>query len=128
LAAYFIFKPPSLERMKPTIEPKYGNHKAQEVVFLRFGKDQGLVQADKSLGCTRWNTIKSYWCIIKDEFTTRYNKDLKDNLLHIFGKVIEMLRAYYKVYMPKYYLFEGQLEVTQYSEESLLKVLKNAFH
>jgi integrase/recombinase XerD len=54
--------------MKPTIELQPGNHKAQEVVFLRFGKDQELIQAVKSLGCVRWSATKSCWYIVKDEF------------------------------------------------------------
>jgi integrase/recombinase XerD len=54
--------------MKPTIELQPGDHKAQEVVFLRFGKDQELIQAVKSLGCVRWSATKSCWYIVKDEF------------------------------------------------------------
>ena len=58
--------------------------------------------------------------------TIRNAKGRKDRLVPISSKVIEMLRNYYKVYRPKSWLFEGQFSGTQYSEESLAKVLKNA--
>jgi len=36
------------------------------------------------------------------------------------------LRNYYKIYRPKKWLFEGQFENEQYSEQSLQSVLKQA--
>lgn len=56
----------------------------------------------------------------------RQSKGKKDRLVPISEKVIEMLRAYYKMYKPKIWLFEGQFEGTQYSETSLQEVLKIA--
>lgn len=58
--------------------------------------------------------------------TIRNAKGRKDRVVPISHKVIEMLRAYYKAYRPKVWLFEGQEKGTQYSEESLAKVLKIA--
>ena len=56
----------------------------------------------------------------------RNAKGYKDRVVPISEKLIEMLRAYYKKYKPKIWLFEGQKIGEQYSEESLAKVLKNA--
>ena len=56
----------------------------------------------------------------------RNAKGFKDRVVPISEKLIEMLRAYYKKYKPKIWLFEGQKIGEQYSEESLAKVLKNA--
>ncbi|NTW33776.1 MAG: tyrosine-type recombinase/integrase [Bacteroidetes bacterium] len=54
----------------------------------------------------------------------RQAKGYKDRVSPISEKIIEMLRVYYKMYKPKIWLFEGQNEGEQYSEESLSKVLK----
>ena len=53
-------------------------------------------------------------------------KGNKDRVVPISGKIIEMLREYYKMYKPKVWLFEGQVKGEQYSEQSLQKVLKYA--
>jgi integrase/recombinase XerD len=37
-----------------------------------------------------------------------------------------MLRAYYNDCKPKKWLFEGQIEVEQYSEQSLQRILEQA--
>jgi integrase/recombinase XerD len=58
--------------------------------------------------------------------TIRNAKGRKDRLVPISGKVIEMLRSYYKAYRPKVWLFEGQFEGTPYSEQSIQSVLKQA--
>jgi len=54
------------------------------------------------------------------------SKGKKDRIVPISDKIIEMLRAYYKIYKPKVWLFEGQRMGEQYSETSLQKVLKIA--
>ncbi len=54
----------------------------------------------------------------------RQAKGNKDRIAPISNKVIEMLRAYYKCYIPRKWLFEGQNTNEQYSEASLAKVLK----
>jgi len=54
------------------------------------------------------------------------SKGKKDRMVPISDKVIEMLREYYKLYLPKKWLFEGQTGNEPYSEASLSKVLKNA--
>lgn len=53
-------------------------------------------------------------------------KGKKDRVIPISDKVIEMLRAYYKEYKPRTWLFEGAERGNQYSEESLSQVLKQA--
>lgn len=53
-------------------------------------------------------------------------KGNKDRVVPISGKIIEMLRDYYRIYKPKTWLFEGQQEGEQYSAESIQKVLKDA--
>lgn len=54
------------------------------------------------------------------------SKGKKDRMVPISDRVIEMLREYYKIYRPEVYLFEGQYKGTQYSEQSLQSVLKQA--
>ncbi|HDP76332.1 MAG TPA: integrase [Bacteroidales bacterium] len=56
----------------------------------------------------------------------RNSKGYKDRQVPISGKTIEMLREYYKIFRPKIWLFEGQKEGMQYSEQSLQSVLKQA--
>ncbi|HOK62104.1 MAG TPA: site-specific integrase [Tenuifilum sp.] len=56
----------------------------------------------------------------------RNSKGYKDRQVPISDKTIEMLREYYKMYRPKVWLFEGQKEGEQYSEQSLQSVLKQA--
>ena len=46
-------------------------------------------------------------------------------MLPISLKIIEILRAYYKAYKPKLWLFEGQVPGTPYRERSLQLVLKH---
>jgi len=53
-------------------------------------------------------------------------KGKKDRMVPISDKIIEMLRAYYKMYKPKTWLFEGQLAGENYTETSLQAVLKQA--
>lgn len=54
----------------------------------------------------------------------RQAKGMKDRIVPISLKVIEMLRGYYKSYKPNVWLFEGQNEGEKYSDASLSKVLK----
>lgn len=54
------------------------------------------------------------------------SKGKKDRMVPISDKIIEMLREYYKIYRPEVFLFEGQYKGTQYSEQSLQSVLKQA--
>jgi integrase/recombinase XerD len=54
----------------------------------------------------------------------RQAKGKKDRVVPISDKMIEVLRTYYRAYKPKKWLFEGQQPMSQYSEESLAKVLK----
>jgi len=53
-------------------------------------------------------------------------KGRKDRVVPISDKIIEMLREYYRMFMPKNWLFEGQIAGKQYSEKSLQNVLKQA--
>jgi len=53
-------------------------------------------------------------------------KGKKDRVVPISDKVITMLRAYYKIYKPKFWLFEGQTAGEQYSDKSIQSVLKQS--
>lgn len=53
-------------------------------------------------------------------------KGKKDRIAPLSLKILAMLRAYYKEYKPKIYLFEGQTPGESYSEKSLQSVLKQA--
>ena len=54
----------------------------------------------------------------------KQSKGKKDRIVPISDKIIAILRAYYKQYLPKTWLFEGQKENTKYSDRSLEEVLK----
>ncbi len=54
----------------------------------------------------------------------RQSKGNKDRLTPISEKLIELLRDYYKSYRPKEWMFEGQIEGSQYTATSLQNVLK----
>jgi integrase/recombinase XerD len=56
----------------------------------------------------------------------RNAKGKKDRIAPLSGKIVDLLRVYYKSYKPQTYLFEGWVENTKYSERSLEKVLKNS--
>lgn len=53
-------------------------------------------------------------------------KGRKDRITPIPGKLVELLRDYYKAYRPLTWLFEGQKKGVRYSEKSLENVLKQA--
>jgi integrase/recombinase XerD len=53
-------------------------------------------------------------------------KGKKDRIAPISDKIIVMLREYYKLYKPNYWLFEGQKKGEKYTAESLQSVLKQA--
>lgn len=55
----------------------------------------------------------------------RGGKGNKDRITPLSDKVLELLRAYYKSYKPKVYLFEGMYG-GRYDERSLASVLKRA--
>lgn len=54
------------------------------------------------------------------------SKGKKDRIVPLSGKILEMLRDYYKLYKPTTYLFEGQTIGTPYDARSLQLVLKQA--
>ena len=54
-------------------------------------------------------------------------KGKKDRYVNLPQSILEQLRAYYRVYRPKLYLFEGQ-DGGQYSARSTQQVFKNALH
>lgn len=55
----------------------------------------------------------------------RQSKGKKDRIVPFTGKVLDLMREYYMLYKPKYWLFEGQ-GGEQYSEQSLQSVLKQS--
>jgi integrase/recombinase XerD len=50
----------------------------------------------------------------------------KDRIAPLSPKILEMLREYFKLFIPTTYLFEGQTAGTPYSDKSLQQVLKQA--
>ncbi len=56
----------------------------------------------------------------------RQAKGKKDRVVPLSLKLIDLLRNYYKLWKPKTWLFEGQIENTRYSEKSLENVLKQS--
>ena len=56
----------------------------------------------------------------------RQSKGKKDRITPLSPKILELLRAYYALYKPKVFLFEGQKSGSIYSEQSLQHVLKQA--
>lgn len=53
-------------------------------------------------------------------------KGRKDRIAPLSIKIVEMLRAYYSIYKPTIYLFEGKEKKEPYDERSLQNVLKQA--
>lgn len=56
----------------------------------------------------------------------RQAKGKKDRIVPLSTKLIDLLRTYYKIYVPRKWLFEGQIAGERYSERSLEEVLKQA--
>jgi integrase/recombinase XerD len=56
----------------------------------------------------------------------KQSKGRKDRVAPLSAKILELLRDYYNVYKPQYWLFEGQDKTSQYDEKSLASVLKQA--
>lgn len=56
----------------------------------------------------------------------RNAKGNKDRVVPLSIKVLDLLREYYKTYKPQTWLFEGENNNTQYSENSLQNVFKQA--
>jgi integrase/recombinase XerD len=53
-------------------------------------------------------------------------KGKKDRFVPLSEKILVLLREYYKVYKPKYWLFEGEKEKSQYSATSIQNIFRNA--
>jgi integrase/recombinase XerD len=58
--------------------------------------------------------------------TIRQSKGNKDRMIPISDQIVEMLREYYKLYRPEFWLFEGNTRGDQYTASSLEKVLKKS--
>lgn len=54
------------------------------------------------------------------------SKGKKDRIAPLSPKILELLRAYYVMYKPAKYLFEGTIVGEQYSDKSLQQVMKQA--
>jgi integrase/recombinase XerD len=54
----------------------------------------------------------------------RQGKGKKDREVILHPRVLELLRAYYRCYSPKHYLFEGFGVQNRYSASSLIKIIK----
>ena len=53
-------------------------------------------------------------------------KGKRDRRVPLSKKVLELLREYYRIYRPKSYLFEGEVEGRPYSPKSAQNVLRRA--
>jgi integrase/recombinase XerD len=107
----------SKEEVKAILEaPKNKKHQAMLSLIYACGLRRGEllnltlkdIQSDRNL------------------LVIRQAKGKKDRVVPISSKLIEMLRNYYKIWKPKTWLFEGQVENTKYSEKSLENVLKQS--
>lgn len=56
----------------------------------------------------------------------KQSKGKKDRIVPLSEKILELLRHYWKAYLPKHYLFEGQNKGEMYDNRSLQNVLKSA--
>ena len=56
----------------------------------------------------------------------RHAKGNKDRIVPLSDKILQLLRAYFKQYRPREWLFEGQQPGNQYSETSLNKIFGHA--
>lgn len=56
----------------------------------------------------------------------KQGKGRKDRIVPLSQKIIDLLRAYYKLYRPKVYLFEGMTAGAPYDERSLQQVMKQS--
>ena len=54
----------------------------------------------------------------------KLGKGMKDRIVPLSPRILDILREYYKAYKPQKYLFEGQIKGERYDERSLQKVLK----
>ena len=54
------------------------------------------------------------------------SKGKKDRIAPLSPKILELLRAYYVMYKPVKYLFEGNIVGEQYSEKSLQSIIKQS--
>ena len=107
----------SKEEVKAILEaPKNSKHQAMLSLIYACGLRRGEllnltlkdIQSDRNL------------------LVIRQAKGKKDRVVPISLKLIELLRAYYKEWKPKTWLFEGQFPNTPYSAKSLESVLKQS--
>lgn len=56
----------------------------------------------------------------------KQSKGRKDRIAPLSDKIVDLLRAYFMVWRPKQYLFEGQIAGEEYDERSLQNVLKQS--
>ena len=89
------------------------------------------------------NAVKLFYAVVQDKkivmelierprdidsqrkiIVIRQSKGKKDRITPISDKLIELLRDYYKAVRPKTWMFEGQIERTQYTATSLQNILK----
>lgn len=107
----------SKEEVKAILEaPKNSKHKAMLSLIYACG-----LRRSELLNLTLKDILSDRNLLI-----IRQAKGKKDRVVPISSKLIELLRSYYKEWKPKTWLFEGQVENTQYSARSLELVLKKS--
>jgi integrase/recombinase XerD len=107
----------SKEEVKAILEaPKNIKHKAMLSLIYACG-----LRRSELLNLTLKDILSDRNLLI-----IRQAKGKKDRVVPISSKLIELLRSYYKLWKPKTWLFEGQVENTKYSEKSLENVLKQS--
>ncbi len=105
-----------------TVLVKSAGSKRNPVVHLQVDYDPLIISKVKTIPQSTWNPAKRVWVIPYSDSV----KGKEDRMIPISGKVIEMLREYYKSFKPALYLFEGAKEGNSYSAKSLENVLNQA--
>jgi integrase/recombinase XerD len=107
----------SKEEVKAILEA-HSNHKHKTMLSLIYSC---------GLRCGELLALKPVHIDSKRNIVLLKNaKGKKDRIVPLSLKILEMLRAYYKMYKPKDYLFEGQTIGMPYDARSLQLILKQA--
>lgn len=115
---------------KPSTLPKVLSQKEILKIFAAVGNDKHLLMLELCYGMglrvseivkLKVSDINSH----RMQVLVEGAKGKKDRYVPLPGSVLQLLRAYYRAYRPKTYLFEGQYGA-RYSIRSVQTVFKNA--